>query len=342
MLDLNEPPYISEIIMPDQTSWTELNFIERESVPIMTPGALTLENLKWIEFVVTDEEAKWIQEINEVVMEFGGVFHSIFLRWAVTINGLHVAEDKYSDPEWKKKGLSFAVQGIRNRKDGSGPELTNVRVWDGNMAAEVHSSSIPMLAAWAFCNMYSCLEEFIFNMFREYLKSNPLEICRGDDFKEIRKLYRERDQSHDKSIAWKTAWDERLESWHRKKLYIGLDKVFKNFISKTGIQIPSFYKGIYNYNDIAKTLGGISLIRNCFIHGVTTVPKELAQFCEEFQSSFFNFTEGEKFSLSLHELATLEHFTDAFTQTLNKSLFELANPDMKDLYKQLKANKQNI
>lgn len=90
--------------MVDQTSWTELNFIERESIPIMAPGALELENVKWFEFTVTDEGLKWVQEINEVVMEFGGVFHSIFLRWAVTINGLHVAADKYSDPEWKKKG----------------------------------------------------------------------------------------------------------------------------------------------------------------------------------------------------------------------------------------------
>ena len=317
--------------MADQTSWTELNFIERESIPIMAPGALELENVKWFEFTVTDEGLKWIQEINEVVMEFGGVFHSIFLRWAVTINGLHVAADKYSDPEWKKRGMGFAVQGIRNRKDGSGPELTNVRVWDGRMASEVHSSSIPMLAAWAFCNMYSCLEEFIFNMLRVYLNSNPLEICKGADFKDIRKIYHERDKSKEQHSAWIEAWSERLESWHRKKLYDGLEKVFKNFVSKTGIQIPSFYDGEYDYNDIAKTLGGISLIRNCFIHGVTKVPKELALFCKGFQSSFFNFTEGEKFSLSIHDLATLEHFTDTFTQTLNNSLFELANPEIKGL-----------
>lgn len=317
--------------MPNQTSWTELNFIERESVPIMAPGALELENVKWFEFEVSGEDLMWIQEINEAVMEFGGVFHSIFLRWAVTINGLYVAADKYSDPEWKNKGLSFAVQGIRNRKDGSGPELTNVRVWDGSMASEVHSSSIPMLAAWAFCNMYSCLEEFVFNMFRKYLDSNPLEICKGSDFREIRKLYNERKDSIEKHDAWKTAWNERVESWHRKKLYDGLEKVFNNFINKTQIKIPSFYEGEYDYEDIAKTLGGISLIRNCFIHGVSTVPKKLEEFCEGYQSSFFQFKEGDKFELSIHDLATLEHFTDTFTQTLNNSLFELANPELKGL-----------
>lgn len=320
--------------MTDQTSWTELNFIERESIPIMAPGALEIKNVNWIEFTVTDKESKWVQEINEVVMEFGGVFHSIFLRWAVTINGLHVAADKYSDPEWKNRGMGFAVQGIRNRKDGSGPELTNVRVWDGSMASEVHSSSIPMLAAWAFCNMYSCLEEFIFKIFRVYLNSNPLEICKGDEFKDLRKIYHERNQSSEQNSAWIEAWSERLESWHRKKLYDGLEKIFKNLISKTGLQIPSFYEGKYDYNDIAKTLGGISLIRNCFIHGVTIIPPELALFCKGFQSSFFNFTEGEKFSLSIHELATLEHFTDTFTQTLNNSLFELANPEIKGLTSQ--------
>lgn len=317
--------------MADQTSWTELNFIERESIPIMDPGALEIENVKWFEFAVADKESKWVQEINEVVMEFGGVFHSIFLRWAVTINGLHVAADKYSDPEWKNRGMGFAVQGIRNRMDGSGAEFKNVRVWDGSMASEVHSSSIPMLAAWAFCNMYSCLEEFIFKIFRVYLNSNPLEICKGDEFKDIRKIYHGRDQSNEQHFAWIEAWGERLESWHRKKLYDGLERIFKNFISKTGLQIPSFYEGDYGYDDIAKTLGGISLIRNCFIHGVTKIPPELALFCEGFQSSFFNFTEGERFSLSIHDLATLEHFTDTFTQTLNNSLFELANPEIRGL-----------
>jgi len=320
--------------MVNQTSWTELNFIERESIPIMAPGALELENVKWFEFTATGEESKWVQEINEVVMEFGGVFHSIFLRWAVTINGLHVAADKYSDPEWKQRGMGFAVQGIRNRRDGSGLELTNVRVWDGGMASEVHSSSIPMLAAWAFCNMYSCLEEFIFKMFKVYLNSNPLEICKGPEFKDIRSLYRKRDEGSDQHSAWVESWEERLEAWHRKKLYDGLEKVFNNFASKTRLQIPSFYDGEYDYNDIAKTLGGISLIRNCFVHGVTIVPRELALFCEGFQSSFFRFSEGEKFTLSIHDLATLEHFANTFTQTLNNSFFELANPEVKGLTSQ--------
>lgn len=320
--------------MTDQTSWTKLNFIERESISIMDPGALETENIKWFEFTVTDKESKWVQEINEVVMEFGGVFHSIFLRWAVTINGLHVAADKYSNPEWKKKGMGFTVQGIRNRKDGSGPEYTNVRVWDGSMASVVHSSSIPMLAAWAFCNMYSCLEEFIFKIFRVYLNSNPLEICKGEEYKDIRKIYHARDKSNEQHSAWIEAWSERLESWHRKKLYEGLEKVFKNFINKTGLQIPSFYGAKYDYNDIAKTLGGIALIRNCFVHGVTKVPPELALFCESFHSLFFSFTEGESFSLSINDLATLEYFTDTFTQTLNNSLFELANPNIKGLSSQ--------
>jgi hypothetical protein len=182
--------------------------------------------------------------------------------------------------------------------------------------------------------MYSCLEEFIFKMFKVYLNSNPLEICKGPEFKDIRSLYRKRDEGSEQHSAWVESWEERLEAWHRKKLYDGLEKVFNNFASKTRLQIPSFYDGEYDYNDIAKTLGGISLIRNCFIHGVTIVPRELALFCEGFQSSFFRFSEGEKFTLSIHDLATLEHFTDTFTQTLNNSLFELANPEVKGLTNQ--------
>lgn len=312
-----------------ETSWTELNFIERRTLEAFDPAAMTAA-IKWFEFPCTADE-QWIRDVNSTVMDFGGVFHSIYLRWATTINGLHVATKALRDPQWNEKMTGLAVIGFRNDPAGGGPRQINVREWDRLSAAQVHESSVPMLAAWAFCNMYACLEEFVFKMFRIYLEANPMEICDGDDFKHLRKAYADKEKGVAQEQTWKELWSDRMESWHRKKLYDGLEKVFNNFVGRTRLLIPVSYEGNFNYSDIAKTLGGISLIRNCFIHGATTVPESLGEFCKTFQSQFFNFKTGDKFSISNHELAALEYFTDTFTQTLNMSLMELAQPTLRKI-----------
>lgn len=300
-------------------------------LPIMSPDYDAEKPVKWIEFECEDPDKKWILDANSITMDFGGVFHSIFLRWAVTVNGLHVSAEKYKSKDWIESGKSFSVTGLRNSPDGSGPRQEYVRVWDGKMASEVHESSIPMLAAWAFCNMYSCLEEFVFKIFRVFLELNPLAICKGNEFQDLRRAYRERDISEAHRLDWNERWERRLDAWHRNKLYDGIEKVFNNFILQSRLEIPSAYKAEYDYSDVAKTLGGIAMIRNCFIHGATEVPQELGDFCKTFQSSFFDYESGKKFEITLHELATFEHFTDTFTQTLNTSFLELAHPEVKKL-----------
>lgn len=315
----------------ERTSWSELNLIERRMISIMAPDYNEKRPVKWLDFDCDDPAKLWIKEANSITMDFGGVFHSIFLRWAVTVNGLHVAADRYKSSEWIDRGKHFAVTGFRNALDGGGPSQTYVRIWDGPSASEVHSSSIPMLAAWAFCNMYACLEEFIFKLFRTYLESNPLSICKGDEFKHLRKAYRERTLTDDNLSAWNTKWEERLDSWHRKKLYDKIENVFNNLARNTGIEIPASYGDKLDFSDVAKTLGGIALIRNCFIHGETDVPEELGNFCDSPQSLFFNYKTGDRLEITLHELATFEYFADTFTQTLNTSLFELAHPEVKSI-----------
>lgn len=298
--------------------------------------------IQWLIFECSSPEKQWLCAANEIIMEFGGVFHSIFLRWAVTINGLHVAAEKYQSKEWLNSGKAFAVSGIRNSLSERAHELTHVQVWDGKMAGEVHASSVPMLAAWAFCNMYSCLEEFVFNMFKTFLNAHPLVICKGDDFRTLRQSYRNREIDARHTAEWENLWSERLEKWHRKRLYDGLEKVFTNFVNQSGLKVPSSYEERFSYTDIAKTLGGISLIRNCFIHGATEVPKELGDFCKTFQASLFSFKTGDRFEITLHELATLEHFTHSLTQTLNNSFMELAYPELKKMGKQLYANEFEV
>ncbi|CAB3730760.1 hypothetical protein LMG1866_04619 [Achromobacter ruhlandii] len=319
------------------TSWTDLNFIERQMIPIMDVGTVQGGQFqpKWLEYQDGGIEHKWAQEANTITMDFGGVFHSIFLRWAVSVNGLQIASEKYSSPEWLESGKAFAIIGIRNRPDGSGPAQTYVRTWEGAFASKVHESSMPMLAAWGFCNLYACLEEFIFKLFRTYLEHNPLNICKGDEFSDLRKAYKARDQSEQHLENWNVLWKERLDAWHRKKLYDGIERVFNNFIQQSGLSIPVAYEGDHDYCTYAKTLGGIAMIRNCFIHGATGVSQELADFCSSNARMFFHYEKGQNFAITLHELATFEYFTDVFTQTLNLSFYELMVPGGREAHRRM-------
>jgi len=129
---------------------------------------------------------------------------------------------------------------------------------------------------------------------------------------------------------WRAAWEERIEKWHRKKLYGGLEKVFSAYVDRAGLKIPGCYEGEFDYEDVAETLGGISMIRNAFIHGATKVSKELGDFCKTFKRGLFDFAEGDDFEIRLNELAALEHFTDTFTINLNTSFLELAMPEMRE------------
>lgn len=314
------------------STWTELNFIEREMLSPMDERLLTVGPIKWIEFP-KKEKYEWASDANSLVMDFGGVFNSIYLRWAFAVNGLHVARDRYSSDDWIKSPTKFNVIGIRNATDGSGPRQEVIFEPDNNVVGELHGSTIPMLSSWAFCNMYACLEEFIFKIFRVYLESNPNALLKGKEFKEGRNLYRNRNNSEACSEIWKTYWNDRLEKWHRKRLYDGIEKVFNSFISQTGLKIPKAYEKDYDYSDVAKTLGGIALIRNCFVHGATEVPQELEAFCSDFRGLFFSYKTGEKFEITLHELATFEFQTSTFLQGLNQSLFELVYPEIANLTK---------
>jgi len=306
-------------------------------IPIMDAGfdPKAPDQAKWLEYQGSCIEPRWAQDANAITMDFGGVFHSTFLRWAVAINGLQIAAEKYKSREWLDTGKTFAISGIRNQPGGEGPALTYVRAWDGDFASEVHESTMSMLPAWGFCNLYACLEEFIFKLFRAYLEHNPLSICKGDEFINLRKAYKARSQSEGQLETWNVLWKQRLDAWHRKKLYDNIEKVFNNFIQQTGLLIPVAYEGEYDYSTYAKTLGGIAMIRNCFIHGATEVPESLADFCDSNAAMFFMYEKGAKFVITSHELATFEYFTDVFTQTLNLSFFELVAPGAREAHRQM-------
>ncbi len=244
-----------------ESPWTELNFIEREMLSPMDERLLSVGLINWIEIPCKNEN-QWVGEANKLVMDFGGIFHSVYLRWAFAVNGLHVAQDRYSSDDWLNGNKEFNVTGIRNSLDGSGPKQTVVYGPEKHVVAELHGSTIPMLSAWAFCNMYSCLEEFLFKLFRIFLNYHPLNILKGNEFRHGRALYKNRGKSTEDENAWQNFWGNRLDSWHKKKLYDGIEKIFNNFTTQSNIKIPKAYENKFNYTDVASGCPESGFVQN--------------------------------------------------------------------------------
>lgn len=266
----------------------------------------------------SDEDA-WIKTTTEKIGDWRAYFRSTYIRWALALNGLHVAKDRYDS----KKGepVGFTVDSLRANG------LENIAFWDMETAAKNHGETIPMMAAWGLTDLYSCIEEFVFELYRIYLTQHPDSIIRGLDFSDLRRIRREASDSAEKNQEWEEALGERLDSWQRKRLYDGLSKVFLSYTNVTNIKTPS----IYNQSTVetwAETIKGIGELRNCFTHGVEVVTKDLANFSAKPNSMFFDFKEGDPLNVELRHLQSVECFLDQLLNAINLSLIERAGYEL--------------
>lgn len=53
---------------------------------------------------VADPNLKWVNHTTAKLGEWRDRIRSIYIAWALTINGIHVARDKYSDSDWLARG----------------------------------------------------------------------------------------------------------------------------------------------------------------------------------------------------------------------------------------------
>lgn len=263
----------------------------------------------------TEENNKWIEKTTNKIAEWRGLFQSTYIRWALIINGLDVSNKKYSSEV--KDGKTFTIQTLRTRG------MENIVEWDKNTTAKNCLSSIPMVASWGVLDLYSCLEEFIFDIYRIYLKSNPSSIMQGKDFQYLRRLHREfeKNQTVEISEKWEEAIEERLNAWQRKKLYEGLDKILLSYMNATSLKKPSIYT-LSTPETWAETIKGIAELRNSFTHGAKTVSKELADFSKLPHSMLFDFKENEELQIELIHLQSVECFCNQLLSALNLSLVE--------------------
>lgn len=265
-------------------------------------------------------ENEWIEEATRSIGNWRAIFRSTYIRWALAINGLHLASTEYrkiNEPQRR-----FGVSSIRFDHTGKG-NIERIAEWDYAFAAQAHLESAPMLCAWGLMDMYAVLEEFVFSIYRIFLNSHPDCLMQGPDFRDLRRLYRQRNESEELMQAWKAAWEERITSWQQKKLYDGLGRVFLALCNTAGINAPSTYKQTTT-ETWAESISGLSLVRNSLIHGVSTGSEEIEEFCKQPTSLGFSFKAGEPLLIQLLHLQSVECFTDQLLTALNLSLCELA------------------
>ncbi len=264
----------------------------------------------------TDDPAlNWIEASTERIGDWRALFRSTYISWAVTINGLHVAHEKYSDPEWKENH-AFGISSVRNVGGQAG--LARIAEWESEEVASAHLKPVAMLCCYGVIDLYSCLEEFIFDFYERYLWHNPDSLMKGPDYRDLRRLYRERNENPE---AWEAGFSERVESWRRKRLYDGLGKIFRAYCENAKLEKPSPYTQT-DLETWAQCIEGFSHLRNCLIHGAETVPEELEEFSNAPHNMGFDFKKGEKLQVSLKHLMYLECFCDSLLTGINISLFE--------------------
>jgi hypothetical protein len=286
------------------------------------PGSLLAAN----NIIIAPEnpEDEWARVLMHKIGDWRAVLRSTYIRWALSINGVHLAAAKYKSSGANKE---FTVSSIRTNGLGL-PRPDVIAKFSFQLASEAHLKIQPMLCAHGFIDLYAGLEEMVFDFYRRYWLERPDMLVRGPDFAYLRKLRRASSASDESKAAWDEAFAARLDQWQRKKLYDGLDKVFLAFCQNAGLQTPSGYTNT-SIEMWADSIAGIALIRNLLIHGENKVPQQLADFCEKPNSLGFDFEAGTPLRLTITDLQFFELFCDQLLTGLNLSLAERARPTLK-------------
>ncbi len=171
----------------------------------------------------------WVGLSTQQIGEWRANFRSKYIRWAITINGLHKAAEIYSQIDDQNK--RFRVLSKRPTQHKGSAAQVMLAEWSMPHAAEVHLSNLPLINAYGVIDLYSCLEDCIFSFYEIYLDENPESLLKGQEYRELRTLRRSADKSTEGKHAWLSAWQSRKISWRRKRLYDGLHEVFKAYIT---------------------------------------------------------------------------------------------------------------
>ena len=265
-------------------------------------------------------EDPWIGETTKLIGDWRARFQSTYLQWALTINGLHTAGERYKGKRLQQEKGIFYVETLREHGK------VKLAEWSWEEAEKNSTATIPMIAAWGLVDLYSNFEEFVFALYKVFLNHRPESLLQGS-FKPLRRLRAAAANSDADRQAWETAWRERLEQWQRTRLYDGLGKVFLGYMNLAELKAPKHFERT-DPEKWAESLNGVALVRNSFTHGQTTVTKALCDFSSKPHSLAFDFKEGEPLKIRLDHLMGVEAFADSLLTALNLSLLQRAGMPM--------------
>ncbi len=294
------------------------DFVGHQYIPINDISPDSLGSITNLIFRTDDVKLKWLELSMEQIGYWRARLRSTYISWALMINGLHVAHEKYADPEWIESN-TFRISSVRPSKGKA--ELQVIAEWEGRNVASAHMQQLPMICSYGLIDLYSCLEEMVFELFRLYWNENPDQLIKGPEFKELRMKYRNKERDPD---AWEKGFKDRLDSWQRKKLYDGLGRIFRSYCSQLQLKTPDRYIHT-DFDSWAKSIEGLSLVRNCLTHGAINAPKELEEFSSQPYRMGFSFKEGDEIAISLTDLMNVDCFCDSLLTGINLSLFEKAS-----------------
>ena len=196
-------------------------------------------------------------------------------------------------------------------------------VWPAPEAADNYARTTPLIAANGVADLYGALEDIVFELYKTFLSHNPQSLMEGDDFHELRRLWREHGADAAADAAWKTAWKERFDNWRRKRAYDGLDTVLAAFYQHARLRRPRSYR-LTDVEDWARTIKMIAELRHLIVHGAAIMSDGLANLSGTPTSLTFEFVAGEQLAVCLHHLQSVECFYDQLLTAINLSLVERA------------------
>lgn len=292
-------------------------FVGHDTAFPADPNAPVPMSRIWLTYQTDEPDKQWIVEATSRSAEHAAFYRSVYMRWAITINALNLARDRYAEPPRRGLQILHVVPGSQ------GPEIQPLDIWEPETSVANYTKSIPLMAAYGIQDLFGAMEEIIFDLYEIYLDAHPLEILEGPDFREQRRLYRERNDSPENRAAWSAAWTERMTGWRRKRIYDGLHRVFKAFWERTGLKRSSACTGS-DIDDWCRTIEIISELRNLLVHGENLVSTRLGDLVAAQPYLGMTFVANEVLEVALMDIMIVERFFTDVIVMINESLMELA------------------
>lgn len=275
-----------------------------------------------LSLVIHEDEYGWLKTASRQLPEWREDVRDVYLRWAITVNAMHVAAKHYE----QHAELGLKTWTVRANREGAGRDVV-LETWSSVDTARNYSLSTPLVAAYALVDLFGLLEEIVFELYLIFLDENPESLISGAEFRPLRILRRNRVNSAQAAAEWEAAWASRLSAWRHKKAYDGLNRVFAAFMNESGLKRPSFHK-MLDVADWARTIEAIGEARNLITHGVGTVSERLGALSAGLKNDIFLFKESEPLEIVFRHVSFVEFFLDGLLSALSISIMEKAHGPM--------------